>query len=197
MPHGAAILLGWMESGHVIDQTAMIKSLRLQDEIKQNKPFSSPAEEVFLALLKTTDMLRRDLSRLMESHGMTAQQYNVLRILRGAGDDGLPTLEIADRMIEETPGITRLIDRLEERSLVSRERSVSDRRQVICRISQAGVDILARLDGPVEVWIREAVALPESDLQQLIGLLAAVRCTKRLVAGTAVRTNEAGSAGPE
>jgi DNA-binding MarR family transcriptional regulator len=89
------------------------------------------------------------VSAVVEPHGITLQQYNVLRILRGAGERGLPTLEIADRMVEQTPGITRLIDRLETKKLVVRERCKTDRRQVFCRITAGGLALLARIDVPL------------------------------------------------
>lgn len=79
----------------------------------------------------------------------TVQQYNVLRILNGAGTKGLPTLEIAQRMIEQTPGITRLIDRLQHKNLVARERGSSDRRCIFCRITPDGSALVATLDRPV------------------------------------------------
>jgi DNA-binding MarR family transcriptional regulator len=144
---------------------------KLLSEIKQTKPFTSESQEAFLLLLKTTDQLRRSLSRQMEGAGVTLQQYNVLRILRGAGTEGLPTLEIANRMIEETPGITRLIDRLEDRGWVERERSATDRRQVICRLSETGRALLAGLDDPIEAWLRGTVRLPGNRLAALVELL--------------------------
>ena len=124
--------------------------MSIRSEIKQRRPFPSPHQEALVALIRTADMLRRVVGGVVEPHRITAQQYNVLRILRGAGAEGLPTLEIAERMIEQTPGITRLIDRLESKNLVSRERSSTDRRCVYCRITPAGLDLLARLDAPVE-----------------------------------------------
>src|SRR5688572_9880482 len=92
----------------------------LRREIKQARPFRSMAEEAALAVLRTADVLRRRLSEAMEPVGITMQQYNVLRILRGAGEGGLPTLEIADRMLERQPGITRLLDRLERKGWIER-----------------------------------------------------------------------------
>ena len=88
---------------------------QLQRELKQRKPFQSVAQEALLGLMRTTDMVRRQVAAVIEPHGITLQQYNVLRILRGGGTDGVPTLDIADRMIEQTPGITRLLDRLSRR----------------------------------------------------------------------------------
>src|SRR3954453_17888986 len=118
-------------------------------DIKQKKPFASKAEEAAVTLMRTADVLRRFIGTVIEPHGITSQQYNVLRILRGAGERGLPTLEIAERMIESTPGITRLIDRLETKKLVSRERCLTDRRQVFCRITAAGLSPLTTLDAPM------------------------------------------------
>src|SRR5215468_993641 len=119
------------------------KPKTLREEIRQSKPFESSAQEAILALYRTTDQLQRRFSKLVEPHGISLQQYNVLRILRGAGKQGTPTLEIADRMIEQTPGITRLLDKLERKKLVRRERCPEDRRQVLCWITKQGLDLLA------------------------------------------------------
>lgn len=149
---------------------------RLQQEIRQRRPFASPAEEGALALLKTADTVRRLISAVIEPHGITMQQYNVLRILRGAGAEGLPTLEIASRMIEQAPGITRLIDRLEAKNFVERRRGGKDRRQVLCVVTQNGLDLLANLDEPVKAADEHAMsALPTEDLHILIRLLDRVR----------------------
>src|SRR4030095_11952694 len=84
----------------------------LQAEIRQRRPFQSVAHEAVVALMRTADLVRRQMTALVEPHGITLQQYNVLRILRGAGDEGVPTLEVSERMIEQAPGVTRLLDRL-------------------------------------------------------------------------------------
>ncbi len=84
--------------------------------------------------------------RIVEPHGITLQQFNVLRILRGAGDEGLPTLEVADRMIEQTPGVTRLLDRMEAKELVRRQRCPKDRRQHLCWITAKGLALLEKID---------------------------------------------------
>lgn len=148
----------------------------LQREIRQTRPFQSRAQEATLAILRTADQLRRHLSATIEPFGVTMQQYNVLRILRGAGSDPLPTLEIAERMIEEAPGITRLLDRLEAKGLVSRERCTEDRRLVHCRITPAGVELLARMDEPVLVADEEVLgAMPPEDVERLVRLLGDVR----------------------
>jgi DNA-binding MarR family transcriptional regulator len=125
------------------------RPLSIHEEIKQSKPFRSLSQEAYLALLRTADDLRRRVSLVLEPAGITLQQYNVLRILRGAGDAGLPTLAIGERMIERTPGVTRLIDRMEERGWVRRERCVDDRRRVWCRITENGLRLLEPLDAKV------------------------------------------------
>jgi DNA-binding MarR family transcriptional regulator len=129
-----------------------------------------------VSLMRTSDLIRRAVSAVIDAQGITLQQYNVLRILRGAGRDGLPTLEIAERMIEQTPGITRLLDRLEGKKLVRRERCPTDRRQVTCRISEDGMALLAALDGPVAEAERVALSgLTPHQLKQLIMLLDRTR----------------------
>lgn len=129
-----------------------------------------------VSLMRTSDLVRRAAALVIEPHGITIQQYNVLRILRGAGSEGLPTLEIAARMIEQTPGITRLLDRLEAKKLVRRERCPKDRRQVTCRISEEGLALLAALDGPVAESERVALSgLTPRQIRQLITLLDRTR----------------------
>lgn len=149
---------------------------RLQRELKQNRPFGAPAQEAAVALMRTADLMRRALAAVVEPHDITIQQYNVLRILRSAGTRGLPTLEIAERMIEQAPGITRLIDRLETKNLVARERCDTDRRQVFCRITRDGLALLARLDRPVEEAEQDALRdLSDPQLARLLALLDRAR----------------------
>jgi DNA-binding MarR family transcriptional regulator len=148
----------------------------LQDEIRQTVPFSSVQGEALLSIMHTADVVHRRAAKVMEPFGVTPQQYNVLRILRGAGGSGLPTLDIADRMIEQAPGITRMIDRLEAKKLVSRERGAGDRRQVVCRITREGLDLLAKMDAPVAELGASAVGqASEDDLATLIAILDRVR----------------------
>lgn len=149
---------------------------RLQKELKQTKPFSSKATEAALALVRTADLIRRNMAALFVEYDITGQQFNVLRILRGAGERGLPTLEIAERMVEQTPGITRLIDRLESKQLVTRERCLTDRRQVFCKITKDGLALLAELDAPVRAAEEKAMHfLAPRDLIMLIALLEQAR----------------------
>lgn len=148
----------------------------LREELRQGKPFESPAQEAILALYRTTDLLQRRLAEVIEPQGISPQQYNVLRILRGAGSAGMPTLDIAERMVEKTPGITRLLDRLETKHLVQRRRCPEDRRQVLCWITKAGLKLLADLDSPVaEMGPRLLRPLKGSEIDALIEMLARVR----------------------
>lgn len=152
----------------------------VREEIRQTKPFRTKEQEALVALLVTADVLRRRFSEIIEPHGITMQQYNVLRILRGAGEAGLPTLEIAERMIEKTPGVTRLLDRLEAKGLVRRERCRSDRRQVLCWISPAGLELLEALDDPVEEADRRVMAgLKKQEIAQFALYLDVVRAGAR------------------
>lgn len=122
---------------------------RLADEIKQGRPFASLAEEAFLNVQRTAEALARGMSELFKTHGITGTQYNVLRILRGAGEEGLPCSEVGGRMVTRDPDVTRLLDRLERQGLVARERSSADRRVVTTRITAAGLELLTSLDTPV------------------------------------------------
>jgi len=150
----------------------------LREEIKQTRPFHSPAHEAVVSVLRTAALLQRHLALVVERGGVTLQQYNVLRILRGAGDEGLPTLAIRDRMIEEAAGITRLLDKLERAGYVVRERCTPDRRQVLCRITASGTAVLARLDAPVDALNEAAVCtLDPAEQAKLIELLGAVRAS--------------------
>jgi MarR family transcriptional regulator, organic hydroperoxide resistance regulator len=137
---------------------------------------ASQAQKAYFALLSTADRVRAFMADTIERHGITRQQYNVLRILRGAQPEGLPTLTIADRMIEQAPGMTRMIDRLEAKRLVERERRAQDRRCVHCRITAKGLKLLLRLDQPVEEANKAAfAALNVQELAQLVNLLHRAR----------------------
>lgn len=140
-------------------------------------PSDSPpyTKAAVLGILRAADVMRRRGTALLAPYDLTLQQYNVLRILRGARPDGLCTLTIVERMLEQTPGITRLIDRLEAKKLVVRVRSEEDRRQVWCRITPAGLRLLAKLDAPVGNLDRTTVArLSRGEQVALARLLEAV-----------------------
>jgi DNA-binding MarR family transcriptional regulator len=148
----------------------------LQREIRQRRPFQSVGHEAVLALLRTTDLVRRRLADAIEPHGLTTQQFNVLRILRGAGKPGLPTLDVAERMVEQTPGITRLLDRLEAKALVRRQRCPKDRRQHLCWITSSGRALVDRLDAPTLAAIEQCLEqLARGERTTLIRLLEAIR----------------------
>ncbi len=150
--------------------------IALAHEIRQGRPFSSLQQAAVLGLMRTTDQVRRRLAAVVEPYGVTLQQYNVLRILRGSSPKPLPTLEIAARLIEQTPGITRLLDRLEAKGLVSRVRCAEDRRQILCSIAPAGLALLEQMDEPVDVIDREALSmLTLEQVEQLITLHDAIR----------------------
>jgi DNA-binding MarR family transcriptional regulator len=143
---------------------------------KPPENFRSREQQATLGLLRTADAIKRGLAQVIEPHGITTQQYNVLRILRGAGAEGLPTLTIGERMIEQTPGVTRLVDRLERKGLVVRTPCPTDRRRVFCRITPKGLELLDELDDPVNRCDAKALSiLPQSELDSLISLLERVR----------------------
>jgi DNA-binding MarR family transcriptional regulator len=154
-------------------------SSSIQAEIRQRRPFPSLAQAAVVALARTSDLMRRRLAEVVEGGRLTPQQYNVLRILRGAGEDGLPTLEIAERMIEHAPGVTRLLDRLEAKRLVRRARCPRDRRQVLCWITPAGVQLVGSLDGPMEQGARAFMRpLGAREITTLLRLLDALRAAR-------------------
>lgn len=147
----------------------------IQREIKQTRPFGSIRQEAIIGLLRTASVARRQIEAAIQPHGITGQQYNVLRILRGAGGP-LPTMEVAERMIEPEPGITRMFERLERKGLVRRERCVDDGRRMLCSITDEGTKILADLDAVVSELDEEILRnLTESQIGQLISLLDLAR----------------------
>jgi DNA-binding MarR family transcriptional regulator len=145
-------------------------------EAKQKPLLYSRQQDAVVSILRTANYLDRFCSPVFDQHGITSQQFNVLRILRGAGLEGLPTLEIADRMIEKAPGITRLLDRLERKKLVRRERPSDNRRQVLCYITKPGLDVLQELERPLRDTVNQALhRLDASEIEELIRLLELVR----------------------
>jgi len=153
---------------------------RLHTDIKQGKPFAVPELEAFLNLVRSADALGREVAAVLKPKGLSAAQYNVLRILRGAGESGLPCGEIGARLVTHDPDITRLIDKLERRGLVARARDAADRRVVTVRITAAGVDLAGdpALDRTLnDLHQRQFAALAGDDLPRLIDLLE--RCRER------------------
>jgi len=141
----------------------------------ERRRISTPEESAFLDLLRTTDRLSRGLVPVLKTEDLSATQYNVLRILRGA-PQGLPCGEIASRMITRDPDITRLLDRLEKRGLISRCRETKDRRTVMTQITPTGLKMLARLDRPLQAGHRRQLGhLGRERLRTLIELLRLAR----------------------
>jgi DNA-binding MarR family transcriptional regulator len=148
----------------------------IQAEIQQAKPFRSAEEEALVALQRTADRLQWRLSEMLKPHGLSPTQYNALRILRGAGDEGRTCSEIAERMINRDPDITRLVDRLERRGWVVRKRGGRDRRVIQTCISPKGRELVDSLDGPVEDLNRKMLGhLGEPQLRSFIKLLDSAR----------------------
>ena len=154
----------------------MSRRSALRDEIKKTRPFRNASEEATLSIMRTATLVRRGITAVVERFDITLAQYNVLRILRGAGDAGLPTLAVRDRLIEEAPGITRLLDKLEMAAYVRRERTTSDRRQVLCFISAKGLALLKKID-PIIIEANQSggAGLSAAERTQLILLLEKVR----------------------
>ena len=149
---------------------------KLQNEIKQAKPFESLQAEVFLNLARTTDVLARGMEDILKLAGISHAQYNVLRILRGAGEQGLCCREIGERMVTRDPDITRLLDRMERRGLVERSRDRRDRRVITARITAAGRKLLQDLHGPLAEYNRKLLThMDKGDLRKLVELLEAAR----------------------
>jgi DNA-binding MarR family transcriptional regulator len=148
----------------------------LQAELKQNIPFSSREQEAYLSLLRTADALQVQVEAHLKEFKLTGTQYNALRILRGAGPEGLPCSEIGERMIKHDPDVTRLMNRLEDRGLVQRTRARRDRRVIYGKICAAGLKLLREMDGPVDRHNREMLSHVGHDkLKQLIDLLELIR----------------------
>ena len=148
----------------------------IRNAIRQRKPFDSLETEVLLTLMRTTDLVVDRAHRPLCEKGLTPAQYNVLRILRGAGAEGLQTYQVAERLVTRAPNITRLVDKLERKGLLERERSHADRRVVQLRISDAGLAMLAGLDAPVAEAVRTALrGLPEGELRELCRSLDRLR----------------------
>ncbi len=148
----------------------------LRDELRQSRPFGSLHQEAFLNLGRTAAALEDGLELLIKPYGVSLPQYNVLRILRGAGVEGLCRNEIRDRLVARMPDVTRMLDRLERLGLVRRERSQSDRRQMNTYLTDAGSSLLTSLDEPVaSEHKRQLKHLSESQLHQLIELATLAR----------------------
>jgi DNA-binding MarR family transcriptional regulator len=147
---------------------------------KRQRPQTFLEERIFITLLKVADALGQEAEQLTRTAELTGTQYNVLRILRGAGPDGLPCRGIGDRMITHDPDITRLLDRMEKRGLITRERQKDDRRVVKTRITPRGLALLKPLDQPMrDVHKRQFRHMAGARLKALLDLLEETRCNKQ------------------
>jgi DNA-binding MarR family transcriptional regulator len=148
----------------------------MSSPLKANKQPASIEEQIFVAVLRTADFLGQQAEQLLKSHGLTGTQYNVLRILRGAEPVGLPCRSVSERMISHDPDMTRLLDRMEKRGFISRERQKDDRRVVKARITPQGLEILKKLDQPVREKHKEQFQhMSAAKLRQLAELLGECR----------------------
>ena len=149
---------------------------KLQRELKQTRPFASREEEVYLSVQRTAELLWWGVNETLKRADLTPTQYNVLRILRGAGPEGISCSEISERLVTKDSDITRLLDRLEARGLISREREANDRRRINARATADGLRLLSELDAPIaECHRRQLGHLGARQLAALAKLLDAVR----------------------
>lgn len=149
---------------------------RLQTEIKQTKPFAHRSSEALLSVMRTAALLEHRVNEVLRPYGITELQYNVLRILRGAGPDGLCGREISERLVSMVPDVSRLLDRMESMKLLRRERDAADRRHVTARITSSGLRVLEEATPKLEAFERERFAhLDTERLQHIIDGLADVR----------------------
>jgi DNA-binding MarR family transcriptional regulator len=145
-------------------------------ELRQTKPFQSLAQEAHLSVIRTGAVLLEGIERLLKPYGISATQYNVLRILRGAGQDGLCRNEIRDRLINRMPDVSRLLDRMEEAGLVARERDAVDRRLVTTRLAERGTQLVNELDALIDATHDQQLGhMSEKELRELLRLLALAR----------------------
>lgn len=152
---------------------------KLQDELRQSKPFRAVEEEAYLNIVRTAAVLEHTLAQALKPLEITPTQYNVLSILRGAGAEGLCRNEVGCRLVASMPDVTRLLDRMEDLGLIVRERSTEDRRMVSTRLTKKGLDLVSRADAKVvEAHGRQFRGLDRKTLKTLITTLEEVRDQK-------------------
>ena len=174
----------------VITVIVITMSDLLRQEIKQTKPFNSLADEAFLNLQRTADFLMRKVNDALKPFDITSPQFNVLRILRGAGEHGLINREIGERMLTFVPDVTRMLDRLEARKLICRERGTEDRRLVTVCITPEGLELLKKLDGIFKNFHKQLLSgCSEKELSELIEMLEKLRLGSRATNKKAVSRN--------
>jgi DNA-binding MarR family transcriptional regulator len=149
---------------------------KLQHEIQQRKPIDLLEEEAALNLIRTADLLSLRFADVLKPYAISGTQYNVLRILRGAGPEGASCKDIGNRMVTRDPDITRMMDRLESRGLITRGRAKEDRRIVTHMLTRDGMDLVNALDGPIEKANKEALGhMSRAKLRELIAILEELR----------------------
>ena len=149
---------------------------KLKRELKQRRPFSSVHEKVVLSAVRTADVLVQPFAEVVRGANLSLSQYNILRILRGAGEEALPCGEISERMVRRDPDLTRLLDRLEARGFIERMRGTADRRQVLAKITKEGLHLLESLDEPIREATKQALGhMPAARLNELAVLLDEAR----------------------
>ena len=147
----------------------------LREQLKKQGPFSSVEQEAMLSILRTSDLLENRLARLLREYGLTPSQYNAMRIMRGEGEP-MPCLEVAGRMIQVAPAITRVIDQLVARGLVEKSQSSNDRRVFLVTLTPSGRDVLRRLDTPIERLHHALLGgVPKRELEKLNQILETAR----------------------
>jgi DNA-binding MarR family transcriptional regulator len=150
-------------------------SASLREQFKKQGPFSSVEQEAMLSILRTSDLIENRLARLLREYELTPSQYNALRIMRGEGKP-MPCLEVADRMIQVAPAITRVIDQLVSRGLVLKTQSIEDRRVFLVSLTPPGSVILQKLDAPIDRLHQTLMgSVPKDDLETLNRILEMVR----------------------
>jgi DNA-binding MarR family transcriptional regulator len=149
---------------------------RLQAEIGQTRPFELPEEEATLNIIRTAELLRGFVADFLKDYDLSPVQYNVLRILRGAGDAGVTCSQIGERLLTRDPDITRLLDRMNGRGLIVRARSTEDRRATITRITPAGLKLVGSLDRPLRAVHKSKLGkFKPEELAELISVLERFR----------------------
>lgn len=148
---------------------------KIYEEIKQNKPQRSPGQMAVITIFRTADVLHHTVERALSAFGVSNEQYNVLRILRGAGASGLPTLEISSRMLSRSPNITRLLDKLIAKKLARRSRPKEDRRVVIVSVTPQGLELLTHLDGVVDNMFNNFPPTTPAEIETVVDVLDRIR----------------------
>lgn len=152
-----------------------MSSAALRHQLKKKGPFDSLEQEAMLGILRTSDLLENRLARLLREHGLTPSQYNAMRIMRGEGEP-MPCLEVADRMIQVAPAITRVVDQLVARGLIEKQQSNEDRRVFLVGLTSAGKRLLRKIDAPLQALHQSLLGhVSQSDLKTLNKILETAR----------------------